>query len=262
MNWLARLRAWHEARTVARFAIADPLWAAVERHYPFIGQRSAADRAELRRLVSLFLARKEFSGAHGLVVTDAMAVAIAAQACLPVLHLGLSAYDGFVGIVVHPGAAVARREVRDEAGLVHQYDEPLAGEAMAGGPVMLNWPDVAAAGASAANGYNVVIHEFVHVLDMAHGLADGYPVALPAAQRARWAQVMRRSYGRLRHMVNAGVEPWLDAYGAQAPEEFFAVAAESFFVSPHTLRHHDEALYEVLADYFQQDPAAVLTYAV
>lgn len=258
-RWLARLRAWRDARVVARYAIDDALWRGIEQGHPFIGQRSAVDRAELRRLSSLFLSRKEFSGAHGLVVTDAMAVAIAAQACLPVLKLGLSAYDGFVGIVVHPGEAVAPRVVHDEIGLVHHYDEPLAGEAMSGGPVMLSWPDVAGAGESAAAGYNVVIHEFVHVLDMALGGADGVPVALPPAQRARWARVMRRAWSRLRHMLNAGVQTWLDPYAAKAPEEFFAVAAESFFVAPHALAAHDAELYEVLADYFQQDPMASLT---
>ena len=38
-----------------------------------------------------------------------MALAIAAQAVLPVLHLGLRWYDDFVGIVVHPDEVVARR---------------------------------------------------------------------------------------------------------------------------------------------------------
>ncbi len=66
-----------------------------------------------------FLDQKEFAGAQGLVVTDAMAVAIASQACLPLLHLAtdpadsieraLDCYDDFVTIVLHPGDMVARR---------------------------------------------------------------------------------------------------------------------------------------------------------
>ncbi len=85
----------------------------------------------------LFLDRKEFTGADGFVVSDEIAVSIAAQACLPVLHLGLEHYGRFVGIVVHRGEVVARREHVDEAGVVHRYDELLSGEAMEGGPVML-----------------------------------------------------------------------------------------------------------------------------
>ena len=93
----------------------------------------------LRGMATLFLDRKEFSGAGGLVVGDEMAVAIAAQACLPVLELGLDRYDGFVGIVVHADAVVApsaRSPTRTAS--CTRYDEVLAGEAMEGGPVMLS----------------------------------------------------------------------------------------------------------------------------
>ena len=116
--------------------------------FPFLAARSESDLAELREMATLFLADKEFSGAHGLEVSDEMAVAIAAQACLPALKLGLEWLDGFVGIVVHEDAVVARREVEDDDGVVHAFDEELSGEAMSGGPVMLAWRDVDEAGES------------------------------------------------------------------------------------------------------------------
>ena len=126
-------------------------------------------------MAARFLADKEFHGANGMAITDTVAVAIAAQAVLPVLHLGLGWYDDFVGIVVHPDEVLARRTVHDETGVVHHYEEVLAGEAMDGGPVMLNWRDVEGAGATADQGYNVVIHEFVHKIDMRDGTPDGCP---------------------------------------------------------------------------------------
>ncbi|MGD9834639.1 MAG: M90 family metallopeptidase, partial [Piscinibacter sp.] len=162
-QWWRRRR---EARTLQRRAIPEALWALTMARFPFIARRSADDRQRLRELATLFLADKEFAGMQGLEVDDGMAVAIAAQACLPILRLGLPAYDGFKGIVVHPDVVVARREVMDEDGIVHHYDEELSGEAMEGGPVMLSWRDVEDAGDSAAWGYNVVVHEFAHVLDM------------------------------------------------------------------------------------------------
>jgi Mlc titration factor MtfA (ptsG expression regulator) len=72
----------------------------------------------LRLLTAEFLRDKEFHGAQGFVITDEVALAIAAQAVLPVLHLKghLDWYDDFVGIVVHPSEVVARRKVVDEAG--------------------------------------------------------------------------------------------------------------------------------------------------
>src|SRR4029453_12824311 len=105
-GWLAR---WRRQRTLARRAIPDPLWQLTLARFPFLAARSADDLRELREMATLFLAEKEFTGARGLVVSDEMAVAIAAQACLPALKLGLHWLGGFVGIVVHEDAVVARR---------------------------------------------------------------------------------------------------------------------------------------------------------
>ena len=253
---LQRWQAHREAKVLARRAIPDPLWQLTLARLPFLAQRSDADLAELRRLASLFLDQKEFTGADGLVVDDAMAVCIAAQAVLPVLRVGLAPYDGFVGIVVHPDEVVAQREVMDDDGVVHAYDEVLAGEAMEGGPVMLSWRDVADAGETAASGYNVVIHEFAHVLDMGDGAADGVP-PLPSAQARRdWLAVLMPAYDRHGEQVVCGYDTLLDPYGAQGPEEFFAVASETFFVNPKELRAEHPDLYGLLARYFRQDPAA------
>ncbi len=256
-RWLARWRARREARIVERRAISDVLWAQTLASLPFLARLPADDQAALRRLSSLFLDQKEFAGAGGLTVTDEMAVHIAAQACLPVLRLGLDGYAGFVGIVVHPDEVVAAREVVDDDGIVHEYDEVLSGEAMEGGPLMLSWTDVHAAGESADWAYNVVIHEFAHVLDMADGAPDGVPVLPSAAARRQWAQAIDDEYEAFCERVDRGDDTTLDPYGATGVEEFFAVAVEAFFVAPSTTRDEHPALYALFADYFKQDPAAL-----
>jgi Mlc titration factor MtfA (ptsG expression regulator) len=255
-QWWQRLRARSERRAIERRAIPDALWQLTLARYPFLARRTDADVAELRRLSSLFLDRKEFSGAHRLQVSDEMAVAIAAQACLPVLRLGLQPYDGFVGIVVHPNEVQVRREHLDDDGIVHEYDDVLAGEAMEGGPMMLSWRDVVEAGDTSAWGYNVVIHEFAHVLDMGDGVADGVPPLPDAAERRRWQAVLTGEYESFCKAVDARCGTVLDPYGAESPEEFFAVASEAFFVAPHDLRAEMPALYQLLAGYYRQDPAA------
>jgi MtfA peptidase len=253
---LRRWQAHREARVLSRRAIPDPLWRLTLARLPFLAARSADDLAELRRLASLFLDQKEFSGAGGLVVDDAMAVCIAAQAVLPVLHAGLAPYGGFVGIVVHPDEVVARREITDDDGIVHAWDEVLSGEAMAGGPVMLSWRDVAESGESADWGYNVVIHEFAHVLDMGDGEADGIPPLSSLAEREAWVAVIDPAYERFCLQVDAGGETVLDPYGATSVDEFFAVASEAFFVTPKEMRAEHPDLYGLLARYFRQDPAS------
>jgi Mlc titration factor MtfA (ptsG expression regulator) len=245
-----------DAHALRHRPIPAALWDATLARYPFLAALDAERRTRLQALATLFLARKEFAGVGELVVGDEIAVAVAAQACLPVLELGLGAYDGFVGIVVHADEVLARREVTDEFGVVHQYDEPLAGEAMEGGPVMLSWRDVADAGASAASGYNVVIHEFMHVLDMSDGVLDGMPPLPDTAARRHWQQVLQAAHRRLCRTLEDGHDGFLDPYGAESLEEFFPVAAEAFFVAPHALREEQPALYELFAGYFRQDPAA------
>lgn len=257
-RWWQQWRARREAQALQRRAIPDDLWKRTLVRYPFLRRHDAAAAAELRRLTSLFLDRKEFSAAGGLRLSDAIVVSIAAQAVLPVLRLGLAAYDDFVGVVVHPDEVVAHRSAPDEEGLVHEYDEPLVGEAMHRGPVMLTWRAVRQAGAAEGFAYNVVIHEFAHKLDMNDGLADGVPPLPPGLARADWERVLHEAYEAFVQQVERGDADAsaMDPYGATAPDEFFAVASEAFFVLPERMKGEQPALYEMLARFYRQDPAA------
>ena len=253
--------------------IPEPLWRDTLAHYPFLARLPADEATRLRRLAEHFIDRKQFTGAHGLEVTDAMAVAVAAQACLPLLHLGpperpedaLHWYDDFVGIVMHPDAAVAPRKAMDEAGVMHHYDEVLSGEAMQHGPVMLSWPAVQRAGTEHDAGYSVVIHEFVHKMDMQAGGADGAPplprgfmgAANAREAAAHWYRTWAPAYERFREQVVMAERfgapaPWLDAYGATAPAEFFAVACEAHFVQPERFATEFPALSAALRALFRQ----------
>src|SRR4051812_27590820 len=95
MSWLSE---WRRKRVLARHRIDDALWQRATSRLRFL----PVD-ARLREMALLFLAEKEFTGAHELDVTDEMRVAIAAQACLPVLELGLDWYSGWRGVIVYPG---------------------------------------------------------------------------------------------------------------------------------------------------------------
>lgn len=244
-------RGWREQRVLRRRAIPDTVWQLTLERFPFLARRSEDDLAELRRLASLFLDQKEFTGVGGFEVSDDIAVAVAAQACLPVLRLGLDGYRRFVGVVMHADEVVAEREVMDEHGVVHNYDEVIAGEAMEGGPVMLSWADVHGRSDATDWAYNVVIHEFAHVLDMGDGVADGVP---PGVARDKWLAVLMPEYDRFSERVVCGHDTVLDPYGAEGPDEFFAVATESFFVTPEALKEEQPALYRLLASYYRQEP--------
>lgn len=262
-------------RPAARARIDDALWADTLAALPFLTRLDHGERDRLRDLAQQFLADKEFASAGDHELTAAMQVSIAAQACLPVLNLGLGGYRGWTSIVVYPDEFLVPREVTDEAGVVHEYVDQIAGEAWHGGPLLLSWADVQAT----EGGYNVVIHEFTHKLDMANGEADGLP---PFDRRlhagldaARWRRVLEDAYERLNAELDlieaeipADVDPDspqadayfarlpIDAYAATDPGEFFAVSSEAFFVSPHRLRAAFPEWYELLARFFLQDPLA------
>ena len=250
--WWRRRR---EARALQRRAIPDELWLDTLHHYPFLRQRPMADLLRLREMSALFLDEKEFSAAGTLELTDAMAVAIAAQACVPVLQLGLGWYNGFVGIVLHPNEVSVAREWTDDNGVVHHHNELLAGEAMPGGPMMLSWHDVELGGDPELGGYNVVIHEFMHIIDLRDGPANGIPPQPDAAAARHWHQVLGDEHALLCRAVERGEPTFLDPYATQGLEEFFPVAAETFFTSPRGLRRHHPAVYALFAAYFRQDPA-------
>jgi Mlc titration factor MtfA (ptsG expression regulator) len=272
-TWRRWLQRWQRRRRAQRgdgSAIPDALWNPVVAALPPLQALDANERARLRDLCAAFLARKEFSGAHGLVVDDRMALLVAAQACLPLRHRGLAAlawYDDFVGIVLHPDEVVAPRRVRDDTGVVHEYEEELAGEAMQGGPIVLAWPRVQGASPTAPGvGHNLVIHEFAHAIDL-HGKplgqpADGCPLLPPgflglsdAQARRHWHDVLHEALAVHRERVAlherfGGPAPWLDAYGAESPAEFFAVACEAYCVARERLAAEHPRLVELFDAFF------------
>lgn len=246
---------WLRRRGFAR-PIPDALWDSVLARYPFLSARTEDERTRLRDLAAQFLGRKEFHGAQGFVITDEVALSIAVQAVLPVLNLGLKWYDDFVGIVVHHGQVVARRTSTDEAGVVHHWDDVLAGEAMDRGPVMLNWLDVEDAGATAQHGYNLVIHEFAHKIDLRDGEADGCPSLPSLRARRAWIATMQAEYQAFREKVIVaerfgGEAQWLDSYGATAIDEFFAVACEAYFVNRPRFGQEFPALVALFDPFFR-----------
>jgi Mlc titration factor MtfA (ptsG expression regulator) len=246
------LTAWRRKRVLAGTRIDESLWKHATAPYGFLAVLDDVETRRLRELALLFLDEKQIAGAAGFEPSDAARVAIAAQACLPVLELGMDFYAGWVGVIVYPGAFKVPRRIVDEVGVTHEFDAALVGEAWHRGPVVLSWEDAA----SPAAGANVVIHEFAHKIHMLHGAEDGFPAALPGMDRERWSDTLESAYARFRGKVERGVETVMDDYAAESTAEFFAVASEMFFTDPHALKTDFPGLYRELVLFYRQDPAA------
>jgi len=249
-------KGWRRRRIQSRYSIPDELWAGAVAAVPALARLAGERQQRLRRLTLLFLHEKRFEPARGFVLDDEKRVRIAALACLPILELGFDAYAGFASVIVYPDEFVVRdRTYEDEDGVVHTGDDVLSGEAWEQGPVILAWSEVEASGRG--EGFNVVVHEFAHKLDMLSGEADGVPPLHSGMRVPEWVAAFDAAYDDLVDRLERGEEPWLDPYAAEDPAEFFAVCAELFFDVPDRLRSEYPDVYAQLARFFKQDPAAV-----
>jgi Mlc titration factor MtfA (ptsG expression regulator) len=178
------------------------------------------------------------------------------SACLLVLRLGIDYYDGWVEVLVYPAGFSARHRFHDEAGVVHEEVGAFSGEAWLRGPVILSWEEVSADLAAPGAGYNVVVHEFAHKLDMLNGPANGFPPLHREMDRARWTRVLGEAYERLQRQIDRGLPSAVDPYGATNPGEFFAVLTENFFDAPRDLAAEFPDVYAELRAFYRQDPLA------
>jgi MtfA peptidase len=253
---LTAMRQWRRQRVLRSQAIPEGLWRDGLETLPFLAIYTDAEIARLREKVVLFLDAKSIVGARGLAVTPRHRVVIALQACVLVLNLDLAYFDGWENVIVYPDEFIPGWEWEDEAGVVHRNDEPIAGEAMEGGPVVLSWADVEASHDWDSAGMNLVIHEFAHKLDMRNGTANGCP-PLPAEMPPHaWKRAMLTAYEHFQARVQRGERTAIDPYAAESPAEFFAVLSEVFFADPILLRHEYAQVYQQFARFYRQEPAA------
>ena len=159
-------------------------------------------------------------------------------------------------VIVHAGTIVTHDTVPGPArGVVIDAPRYLAGQAGHGrGPIVLDWRTAAREIADPAGGTNVIVHEFAHKLDQLDGVFDGTPPLGSDEGRARWAQTMGTNFRRLRRR---GRDPLVRAYAATNEAEYFAVTSELFFTVPALLREHHHRVYDLLADFYNQNPPGV-----
>jgi hypothetical protein len=208
------------------------------------------EQAKLRDRVRVFVAEKTWVGCGGLSVDDEMKVTIAAQACLLVLGIDYEYhYDRIQSVLIYPDAYLHPAGM--DGRLVHG-EHPVYGEAWHRGPIVLSWKNTKALG---EKGGNLVFHEFAHHLDDLDGYMDGTP-PLEHDQERRWERVVEKEYERLVRASEQGRATLLNQYGATSRAEFFAVATECLFERPIALKRRHPELYEVLRDFYRQDPAS------
>ncbi len=221
---------------------------------PFYDRLAPADQKKLRDDIRIFIAERNWEGCDGLEINDEMQVVIAAYACLLVLRSTVDAYHKLDTILVYPDPYMAMKSA-----FPLSEPEPVGwrdGESWSDGPVILAWNKLVD-NIRDDDGDNLAIHEFSHQLDTYDRSADGVPQLQTRQQYDAWRQVMTEEFQQLNEDADAGRRTLLDHYGAQDEAEFFAVATECFFLRGKKMKQQHERLYQVLSDYYQQDPASI-----
>ncbi len=249
LNFLSR---WRERRILRQHPIQEQPWREALAQCAPARRLPASDQARLRVLATVLLHDKALEPVQGLQLDDGMRALLAANACLPVLNLGLRWYREWHAMVIYPDLFMPERNYVDAAGVVHRGRAVLAGEAWQQGPVILSWQEVLQAGSPP--GHNVVLHEMAHKLDMLNGEANGFPPLHADMRRGEWSRTLDAAHRRLQEQLSMGLAPGLDPYALEGPGEFFAVASEAFFETPRALNDFSPDLYGQLSRFYRQRP--------
>lgn len=229
--------------------------AVLRQNVPYLAKLDDPEREQLEGLIRIFLAEKSFEGCGGLELTEEIRLTIAAQACLLLLHLDTDIYPNVESILVYPGAYRVRA-TRSDGPIVIEGDQARTGESWTRGLVVLAWDHVKFGAARPEDGQNVVLHEFAHQLDGESGWMDGAPELGALARYASWAKRLGDEFSELSQRLHSGLSSDIDPYGATNPAEFFAVITEMFFEQSRAMKQRHPALYQELALFYRQDPAA------
>lgn len=125
----------------------------------------------------------------------------------------------------------------------------IAGMVHAQGPIIFSAKDLLRSDAK-EDGYNVAVHELVHVLDFRDGYADGALAGIKGAGGQDWSKMVHeRVLG-----IRSGRYRKLRRYAGTNEAEFLAVATELFFEMPAKLKKLDRELFERLAQTYRIDP--------
>ena len=242
-------------RVLRGHLIPDDTWSTLLGQHPILKGFSSEEERRLRELTTLFIHEKIFSGAEGIGLTDHLKAVIAVQASLPLLGLDIDWYENWRTVVVVPEGYREQFSEADEAGVVGDWEDDVSGISEPDGPVVLSWEDIELSGWG--DGYNVVIHEAAHRLDLTDEADNGRPALHPGMDPEEWRRVFSGSFVDLRRRQHSRKRrSRIDSYATESDSEFFAVASEYFFEKPRVLTAEYPEVYRLLAAFYRQDPAA------
>ncbi len=245
-------KAWH--RRIYRRPFKSEWIDILNANVPLYTRLPNALKEKLHGHIHFFLYEKHFVGRSGQVIDDEIRLTIAANACMLVIQKNERIFPGFKTILIYPDTYVAHSVRHDGLTEVH-HQSTRAGESWHRGPIVLSWGDTLRGSQDADSGFNVALHEFAHKLDEENTVMDGLPVLREAEHYRQWYEVLNKEYEAFLRRVEKRDNKVIDAYGAESPIEFFAVATESFFEKSRLMQERLPELYQQFKQFYDVDPA-------
>ena len=186
----------------------------------------------------------------GTEINDQDRVLIASSAVIPIFGFPGWRYQNLTNVILYPDTFDG--EFQFEGG--NRNILGMVGSGYMNGQMLLSRAALTKGFSKSAGSENTAIHEFVHLLDKSDGATDGVPENLMTHEYAApWLHLMHVEMHKIEHN-RSDINP----YALTNEAEFFAVTTECFFDRPRELRGEHPALYELLKEFYCQDPAGRL----
>ncbi len=205
----------------------------------FYNRLSSQDKREFERKVHIFLLNVRIRGMQT-EVTHEDKILIAAGAIIPIFRFSKWNYANLEEVQLFPDKFPIPNSDKMANGLV--------GWGAMEGKMMLSRKAVHNGFYDQSDNKNVVIHEFIHILDKQDGKIDGMMgKVMNEVDIMPWLHLIKIKMDE----IDFGVSSIRD-YGAANQAEFLAVVSEFFFENPERLKSEHPGLYNALDSFYNQ----------
>jgi len=208
---------------------------------------NAGQKVKFNKRIMKFLADKNIDGVDT-TVTDTDRILVAASAIIPMFAFPYYSYPNVTEILLYPNSF--NRAYHTDGDASGKNILGMVGNGSLNGQVLLSKPDLEKAFDGHQKDQNVGIHEFVHLIDMADGVADGIPeILIEHSYSLAWLKEIKKEINRIEH-GHSDINP----YALTNNAEFLAVVSEYFFDNPRKMETLHPELFKYLSKIFHQNP--------
>jgi MtfA peptidase len=215
----------------------------LRQYVPFYNRLNEGGKKAFEEKFEHFLTAVRINGANA-EVEDLDRVLIGAAAVIPVFYIPDWEYINLREVLLYPGSFNSDFDQKGN----ERYISGMVGTGHMQNVMILSKWELRQGFINGQDSRNVAIHEFVHLIDKMDGSLDGIPeILLERKYKEEWLALMEMEMMAIRNGQSD-----IDAYGATAPVECFAVMAEYFFEQPEVFSERHPQLAQMMKRIFMR----------